>query len=277
MPELPEVETVARGLDRYIPGRIVERTVVRRRDILRRISLPASRLIGVEILRVERVGKNVVVRCGAGLSMVVNLGMTGRLLFSETGRFPAEYSGRHLHLRICFKPGGELRYHDPRRFGSILITGHDDIAGLLGLGEDPFQMRTQSFRTLLSRRRAAVKSILLNQKFISGMGNIYIDEALFYAGIHPAAPGERAARRARELLMAARTVLRRAIRSGGTTVRDFRSADGSNGYFQHKLAVYGRDGESCLRCGSVIRKIRVSGRGTHFCPACQPLDSKKPE
>ena len=277
MPELPEVETVARGLDRYVPGRIVERVVVRRRDIFRPASMRGKVLEGVKILHVERVGKNIVVRCSAGLSMVVNLGMTGRLLFSESGIFPDEFSSRHLHVRILCTAGGELWYHDPRRFGSILITSEHDIARLLGLGEDPFEMKTKTFRTLLSRRRAPIKSLLLNQKLISGMGNIYIDEALFYAGVHPSIPARKAAPRARELLSAARTILRRAIRSGGTTVRDFRTADGSNGYFQQKLAVYGRDGDSCVRCKSVIRKIRVAGRGTHFCPACQPVVNRPEE
>lgn len=270
MPELPEVETVARGLHRYVTGGTVARATCRRADIMRRGSLRLRRLEGGTVAGVERIGKNIAVRFDSRLTLVVNLGMTGRLLYSETGRFPREYAGRHLHMLLHFTAGGEMRYHDPRRFGSLLVTDREEIASLLGLGKDPFQMSPREFHALLRGRRAPVKSILLNQKLISGMGNIYIDEALFRAGIDPAAPANAAAGRSGELLQAARAILRRAIRAGGTTVRDFRNAEGANGYFQRELVVYGRAGEPCIRCGSPLVRTVVAGRGTHFCPSCQP-------
>lgn len=269
MPELPEVETVVRGLARCVRDLTIEEAVVMRRDILRPGSLDQTVLAGARVAGVERAGKNVVLRLTPRMAVVVNLGMTGKLLFHGPGGCSSVHREPHLHAAIRFSSGGVLCYHDARRFGSILITRSRDIPAHLRIGQDPFRMGARDFHELLKGRRATIKAVLLNQKHISGLGNIYVDEALFRAGVHPATPSWDAAKRARLILTAARTVLKRAIRRGGTTVRDYRTHDGSIGSFQHELAVYGRTGRPCIRCGTPIQKTIVAGRGTHFCPVCQ--------
>ncbi|MEJ2722120.1 MAG: zinc finger domain-containing protein, partial [bacterium] len=161
--------------------------------------------------------------------------------------------------------------YDPRRFGYIYITPNDDIRGELGIGPDPFEIGRQGSRleAVLRRKSAPIKSILLDQHLLSGIGNIYADEALFAARIDPRTRGAAAASRIETLLSAAREVLAHAIAHGGSTVRDYRKPDGSPGSFQDHHAVYGRGGEPCLACGTVIRRIVISGRSTHFCPVCQ--------
>jgi formamidopyrimidine-DNA glycosylase len=145
----------------------------------------------------------------------------------------------------------------------------------LNIGPDPFEMRPRMLAATLDHRSAPVKSLLLNQKLIAGLGNIYVDEALFGAGIHPTTPGCEVAAGAGELLTVIRRVLRRAIRHRGTTLRDYRTLDGDSGAFQLRLSAYGREGEPCRRCSSPIERIVMGGRGTHFCPRCQPLQKKR--
>jgi len=198
--------------------------------------------------------------------MAVHLGMTGRLLWTQGARDPAL---PHLHARWGLSGGAELRLVDPRRFGYVLVGAPEAVRASLAIGPDALSITADQLASALQARRAPVKSLLLDQRIVAGLGNIYVDESLFLAHVHPLTPGHRAARRAREILSAARRVLANAIDARGTTLRDYRRPDGSPGEFQVKLRVYGREGESCVRCRARIRKIEVGQRGTHFCPRCQ--------
>lgn len=226
-------------------------------------------LAGRTIARVERAGKNAVFRFDPPAVMVVNLGMTGQLLLHPSCGCLPEASGRHLHGRFVLDDGSELRYYDIRRFGFIFVTRESDVFAALGIGPDPFDADPCDLAKVLRGREAAIKPLLLDQRILSGVGNIYADETLFDAGIDPRKPGAAVAPRAEGLLAAARRILESAIAHKGSTIRDYRRPDGSRGGFQHLHAVYGRKGEPCVRCGAPIRKIVLGGRGTHFCPTCQ--------
>jgi len=269
MPELPEVENVVRGLAGPLCGRTVARARLSRRDLYRAGSLPLSRLNGSKITGVERIGKAILFRTAPPSPvLVVHLGMTGNLLLADGG-CPA--SRRHRHAVMTMDDGLRVEYVDPRRFGFLWVGVGDDLVRRLNIGPDPFQLTATELGRRLAGRKAPVKSLLLDQRLISGLGNIYVDETLFRASIHPLMPGGVAAADARGLLREARRVLRRAILHGGTTIRDFRKADGSAGSFRQRLAVYGREGAPCPRCRAAIRRIVVGARGTHFCPNCQRM------
>ena len=267
MPELPELETIVTGLRPLLVGRSIVRTWLRYRTLYRRGSLRLPWIKGRAIVAVERIGKNALFRFEPSALMVINLGMTGRLLVAAGSGVPP--SNKHLHARIYLDGGDELRYYDARRFGHIYIAESCDFRHDLNIGLDPFAADSRYLRTALDHRKAPIKSLLLDQRILSGIGNIYADEMLFYAEIDPRTPGDRVAPHAARLLKHARSVLKDAIRHGGSTLRDYRRSDGSAGEFQRYHAVYGRAGEHCIECGSEIRKIVLSGRGTHFCPNCQ--------
>jgi formamidopyrimidine-DNA glycosylase len=165
--------------------------------------------------------------------------------------------------------GLRVEYVDPRRFGYLWVGRGDRLDRSLNIGPDPFQLTAMELGRRLAGRTAPVKSLLLNQRLMSGLGNIYADETLFRAAIHPLAPGGVAAADAGGLLRAARWVLRRAIQYGGTTIRDYRMADGAAGSYRRRLAVYGREGAPCVRCRATVRRVVVGARSTHYCPACQ--------
>jgi formamidopyrimidine-DNA glycosylase len=269
MPELPEVETVVRELRRRLPGAVITRASLTAADLYRRDSRNVDVLAGSTVTAVERRGKAIVVRCDSSagpLDMAVHLGMTGQLLWTADAGEPGAL---HLHARWGLSNGAELRLVDPRRFGYVLVGSPHDVAASLDIGPDALEITPAQLARALEGRSAPVKSLLLNQKVIAGLGNIYVDESLFLSRVHPLTPGRRAAPRARAILSAARRVLTRAIAARGTTLRDYRQPDGSQGEFQVKLRVYGREDRPCVRCRARIRKIEVSQRGTHFCPACQ--------
>ena len=272
MPELPEVETVVRELRAHLPGRNIVRASLTAADLYRRGSGRISALAGAHIESVNRRGKAIIVtlraRPGKPDRLVVHLGMTGRLDWNPAVS-RASRAISHLHARILFTDGSELRYIDPRRFGFIFVGSAQAVDETLRMGPDPFEIDSAALAAKLAKRTAPIKSLLLDQHIVSGLGNIYVDEALHGAKVHPLTTGARASTHASEILAEARAVLSRAILARGTTLRDYRRTDGSTGEFQIKLAVYGREGEKCPRCGSVVRKIVVSQRGTHFCPRCQ--------
>jgi formamidopyrimidine-DNA glycosylase len=286
MPELPEVETVVRELRAVLPGREIVRASLTAPDLYRRGSLTVARLAGVRVEGVRRKGKTIIVtgRRGGGMSagaereiLLVHLGMTGRLEWfdrarvrppSRARRTPADRR-EHLHARWAFADGSELRYYDPRRFGSVFVGTDVDVDAVLRIAPDPFEITPGALADALAGRRASIKSLLLDQRVVSGLGNIYVDESLHLARVHPLTTGRHASVQAGAILRAARRVLSRAIEAGGTTVRDYRRTDGGRGDFQRRLSVYGRAGEACARCGTAIVRIEVAGRGTHFCPQCQ--------
>lgn len=292
MPELPEVETVARGVDMRARGRrIVSVWLGSKPEPFR--SSPAeivAMLTGSKIESVHRVGKHIVVdltqrptgrqkenRRGQWL---VHLGMTGRLLVSQ----PDVPVPPHTHAIVQLDDDREIRFIDPRRFGRLAVINLSQTkknasdsakasstgGGFTGTGCEPLDISPDAFRALFRGRKSPIKSALLNQKLLQGVGNIYADESLFRAGIRPRrqASGLSGKELAR-LHIAVQTVLREAIALGGSSVSDYVDADGAKGFFQLEHRVYLRTGKPCLVCQTPIRRIILGGRGTHYCPSCQ--------
>ena len=297
MPELPEVETIAQGLDKRVAGDTVESVWIgsRQQPLKSPADLIASTLEGKRIVRVHRAGKHIVVdlegasralrtalrtkkgthavrgqtRQAAPLSpldaqaqWVVHLGMTGRIVVCE----PAAEVAKHTHLIAKLASGRELRFIDPRMFGKLSVhAGGFDPGGL-----EPLEVSEEQFVALFRGRKTPIKSALLNQKLLRGVGNIYADESLFRAGIRPR---RRAATITRENLgklhRAVREVLREAIALGGSSISNYVDADGEEGFFQLQHRVYGREGEPCLVCRTTIRRVVLAGRSSHYCSNCQ--------
>ncbi len=274
MPELPEVETVARGLAVRITGAVVEGVHLARADMLHGHAVaPEEILPGRRVNAVRRCGKHVRIDCDAGVALLVHLGMTGRLSACPPDR-PVE---THTHLRITFRDHAwEMRFIDPRRFGALwlIAAGNGREPAWRGRrlpadSPDPLQITPAAWAAMMARKRQ-IKALLLDQQPISGVGNIYCDEALHRAGIHPLAVAAGLdPERVRRLHRCLRAVLREAIRAGGSSVSDYRNADDARGWFQIRHRVYGRAGQPCRTCGTPIVKTVIAGRGTHFCPVCQ--------
>ena len=269
MPELPEVETTRRGVSPHCRGEIVQDLVVRESRL--RWPVPGQLrqgLVGRVIETVERRGKYLLFRTSAG-SMLVHLGMSGSLRVVDRAQAP----GKHDHIDIQLASGACLRYHDPRRFGCFLWLAPGEQHPLLShLGPEPLSDDFDGdYLYRLSRgRSSAVKSFIMNGKVVVGVGNIYANEALFLAGIHPRRAAGRISRtRHRVLADYIKQVLTSAIEQGGTTLRDFVGGDGKPGYFAQQLYVYGRAGEACKRCGGLLREGRLGQRTTVFCVTCQ--------
>ncbi len=291
MPELPEVETIARGVhDRLRGDRIVEAWFSSYPQPFKTPPVQQSReLAGRVILAVHRTGKHIVfelsspapkrtAKRSAGTlasrpdaiqpdaQWIVHLGMTGRLLVTTSDGPLAP----HTHARLHLASGRELRFVDPRRFGRLEFRSLAAGAGFAPPGSEPLEVSERQFAALFRSRRLPVKAALLNQSLLAGVGNIYADESLFRAGIRPRRRTHRIAIAEYDRLrLALREVLRQAIRLGGSSVSDYVDADGMRGFFQLEHCVYQRTGEPCRRCGTPIRRILVGGRGTHYCPKCQ--------
>jgi formamidopyrimidine-DNA glycosylase len=270
MPELPEVETTRRGLLPHLVGRRIRGAVVRNGNL--RWPVPRDlprRLRGEELLAIRRRGKYLLFDCRRG-HLIVHLGMSGRLTLVPDGE-PVRV---HDHVDVQFEGKQSLRLTDPRRFGAMLwVAGPAERHVLLrGLGLEPFDPAFDgaALERLARGRRVAVKHFLMNARIVTGVGNIYASEALFRAGIHPLRSVGRISRaRWQRLALAVQETLENALAAGGTTLRDFASAEGLPGYFQHEAAVYGREGLPCERCGTPIRAQRQGQRSTFFCPGCQ--------
>lgn len=270
MPELPEAETIARQLRPHLVGRRIASVRLARSDVLRGdLRRAQAVLVGRRVRQIVREGKRIHLAVDANAGLVFALGMTGRLTVARSN----EPLDPHTHLRLGLeRTGRELRFSDSRRFGGVwLLDGVAEGAAspLAPLGPDPMTMTWKVFRRLLGARRQ-IKSLLLDQRRICGLGNIYVDESLFAARIHPRTLASRLGEQSgKRLLRSIRRVLRSAIAAGGSTVRDYRGAVGSTGTFQHRHQVYGRAGEPCRRCGTALQRIVLAGRGTTFCPRCQ--------
>lgn len=262
MPELPEVETVVRSLAPAVTGRRIRNAEFRQPRVLIGDADESARMLaGRKIEKVERHGKFIVFRLRPEAVLVVHLGMTGKLLWKGA-------IAKHTHA-IFTLDGGTLLYEDSRQFGrieaSLVLPARVD-----GLGPDALLVSLEDFTRLLHARKTRMKSLLLNQSFVRGLGNIYADEALFRAGIHPLALSSRLSReRAAKLHHAMREVLLEAVDRRGSSISDYVDADGNRGSFQTLHRVYQRTGEPCVVCGTRIRRILVAQRGTHFCPRCQ--------
>jgi formamidopyrimidine-DNA glycosylase len=275
VPELPEVETVRRQLAPVLEGRRFEQVEIRDGRLTRPLDPleVAAELEGERVAGVERRGKYLIVRFDSGRALLIHLRMTGSL--------------RHLHGAVADDPharavvrlddGSDVVYRDVRRFGTWLVTEVQHLEPYLAtrLGEEPLgpEFTPSALARRLERRRAPVKAALLDQRTVAGVGNIYADEALWRARIHPLRlAGELGGDEVRRLRDAVRRALEAGIERQGATLRDYRQPSGAEGAMQHEFKVYGRAGEPCDRCGTPIDKIRVAGRGTWYCPRCQPLD-----
>ncbi|MBW2623094.1 MAG: DNA-formamidopyrimidine glycosylase [Deltaproteobacteria bacterium] len=272
MPELPEVETIVRELRSIIPGRRVERVGVKLNKIIKTGPRRLSRLLnGAEALDVQRLGKFLIFEFDAERYLVVHLRMTGQFAWhGERGGWP-----KYVHVKIQFEDGAELLYRDVRQFGRFYGFGSEEYAhwrSTIELGPDPFQISPEDFTKRLRGRKGRIKPLLLNQAFISGLGNIYVDESLFAAGIHPmVSAGALDEFEADSLHREVVRILSEAIDLRGSTVSNYRGLGGRGGEFQHFHKVYQRQGHDCPVCGCEISRMVVGGRGTYFCPACQPL------
>ena len=289
VPELPEVETIARGLDKRVAGDIIESVWIgSKKQVLKSSAAAiASTIEGKRILRVHRAGKHIVFdlettaertsekkrkvgtrvesRQAASLQTVqwiVHLGMTGRMVVCEA----AEEVVKHTHLIAKLASGRELRFVDPRMFGKLSVhAGGFDPGGI-----EPLEATEEQFVALFKGRKTPIKSALLNQKLLRGVGNIYADESLFRAGIRPRRRASKLTlAQLKKLYGAVQEVLREAIALGGSSVSDYVDADGEEGFFQLQHRVYGREAEACLVCGTAIQRVVLAGRSSHFCAKCQ--------
>ena len=274
MPELPEVETVRRQLAPVLEGRRLERVEIRDGRLTRPLDPleVAAELEGERVARVERRGKYLIVRFESGRALLIHLRMTGSLRAFDTG---VDEDDAHRRAVVRLDNGSDVAYRDVRRFGTWLLLEPGELDEYLAarLGEEPFDALFTAARlgARLHKRRAPIKAALLDQRTLAGMGNIYVDEALWRARIHPLRPAESLERNElRRLHTAIRAALEHGIARQGSTLRDYRLPDGAEGTMQREFKVYGRGGEPCDRCGTPIAKSRVGGRGTWFCPRCQP-------
>jgi formamidopyrimidine-DNA glycosylase len=274
MPELPEVETVRRRLEPVLTGRRFDQVEIHDARLVRPYDpdAVAAELQGESVASVERRGKYLIVRFDTDRVLLIHLRMTGSLRHSADGLD----DDPHRRALVRLDDGTDLSYRDVRRFGTWLLLEPGELDAYLAprLGDEPLDALFTAARLgqLLAKRRAPVKAALLDQRTLAGMGNIYVDEALWRAKIHPLRPAESLERdELRRLHRAVRTSLEHGLARQGSTLRDYRLPDGGSGAMQHEFKVYGRDGEPCDRCGTPIAKIRVAGRGTWFCPTCQPL------
>ena len=282
MPELPEVETVRRGLVPALEGATIVRVEQRRADL--RFALPADlaeRLEGARVLEVRRRAKYLVLPLSTGEALIAHLGMTGRFKVGDAvpGRFEHEAdTEKHEHLVLHAKGGAmgpaRVGFVDARRFGYWDLAWTDELEAcrhFAGMGPEPLgDWDGAALHAALRGRRTPIKSALLDQRVVAGLGNIYVCEALHRAGVSPRRQAARVGRaRADALAGHVRDVLAEAIEAGGSTLRDFASAKGSSGYFQHGFLAYGREGEPCGRCGGTIARIVQAGRSTFYCGGCQ--------
>jgi formamidopyrimidine-DNA glycosylase len=268
VPELPEVETIASGLNKRVAGDRIDSVWIGSKP--EPLKSPAreisTTLEGAQVQRVRRVGKHIVIELespkrGHG-QWIVHLGMTGKMLVvSPEAEMPV-----HTHLVARLASGRELRFVDPRRFGRLEVRH----GGFTGPGSEPLEISPQEFAALFHRSKAPIKAALLNQKLLHGVGNIYADEALSRAGIRPRRRAHTLSRaELRRLHAGLQKVLKAAIAAGGSSISDYVDAEGEEGFFQIQHRVYGREGKPCLKCKTPIKKIVVAGRGTHYCPKCQ--------
>ncbi len=274
MPELPEVETVMRGLRGPLEGRRIATAEVRVPAL--RWPLPkdlAARLAGRRVLGLSRRAKYIMIRLEGAEVLLAHLGMSGRMTVLPRGsNRPLD---KHDHVVLRTEEGLELRFNDARRFGVLDLVAEADLAEhrlLKGLGPEPLEQAFDGayLSRVLAGKITPIKAALLDQRLVAGLGNIYVSEALFFAGLSPrrlarSVPG----RRAEKLATAVKDVLRRAIAAGGSSLRDYVQTDGELGYFQHEWAVYGREDAPCPACHGKVRRLVQSGRSTFYCPRCQ--------
>jgi formamidopyrimidine-DNA glycosylase len=296
MPELPEVETIARSLDKRVRGDVIESIWLGSKpEPLKSPAAEIARTVEQKrIAGVRRIGKHIVIDLegtgraaaapmarsrqkspkiskvarhggpeGSAAQWIVHLGMTGRMLVSS----PDQEIEKHTHAIAKLESGRELRFVDPRRFGRLSVASKADFQAA---GDEPLLVELEKFVALFRDRKTPIKSALLNQTLLSGVGNIYADESLFRSGIRPRRRAVSLTKeQLRKLYLAVQEVLKEAIALGGSSVSDYVDADGEEGFFQLQHRVYGREGEPCLVCKTPIKRIVIAGRSSHYCPKCQ--------
>jgi formamidopyrimidine-DNA glycosylase len=286
MPELPEVETVARGLDRHVRGERISAVEVFRNDSIGYpdVSRFKRSLPGHSFEAAGRRGKYILAELSSDARLVVHLRMSGRLILKDRpvkgARLKELVEKAFLRVRIVFESGRELHFEDMRVFGRLWYVGPKErvekiIPGLAALGVEPLSDLDGSYLArVFSGKSQPVKNALLDQRVIAGIGNIYADESLFLSGINPLLPAGKLKRQELDNLAGNIVeVLERSIELGGTTLRDYKSLAGANGNYQNTAFVYGREGESCTICGATIERVKLAGRSAHFCPRCQPVSA----
>ena len=269
MPELPEVHTVVTTLRPGVVGRVIRGVVLNRSDILipPDVDLPGQ-LVGRKVAAVERRGKRIVFTLDDGARFYIHLGMTGQLTLVDGRKADASAAAKHTHLELDLGTR-RLRFRDPRRFGGVWWLGVDNATDD-GMGPEPLTLRPSQLARQLAKTTRAIKSALLDQALVAGLGNIYVDESLFQAGVHPLAKAnELTAPQVGRLNRAIKATLRRAIRHRGSSLRDYVDAEGGAGAFQKLHRVYDRAGKPCGKCRTPIERFVLGGRSTHFCPRCQ--------
>jgi formamidopyrimidine-DNA glycosylase len=276
MPELPEVETVRASLEPVLVGRRFERVQIADPRLVRPFDpgRVAGELEGERVDAVERRGKYLVVRFESGRVLLIHLRMTGSLRHAPRGTLADD---PHRRAVVRLDDGSDVAYRDVRRFGTWLLVERDQLGPYLDdrLGGEPLEASFTKKRLAerLAGRRAPLKAALLDQRTLAGLGNIYVDEALWRARLHPLRPaGELAPEEVARLRRGIRDALRAGIARQGASLRDYSTPDGAGGRMQHEFKVYGREGEPCDRCGTPIEKTRAGGRGTWYCPSCQPRE-----
>lgn len=267
MPELPEVETTVRGLARVLQGRRIERVETRRPDLRRDFPVDlGQRLTGSQVVGLRRRAKYGLIDTDRGDTLVFHLGMSGRWRVD-----PSEVE-KHDHFIIETDDGRRVALNDPRRFGSLDLVPTNELAAwpaIGALGPEPLDLDARELKRRLAGRTAAIKLLLLDQGIVAGLGNIYVCEALYRAGIHPRrAGGSVSLERLKRLVPAIHDVLAEAIAAGGSTLRDFASPEGELGYFSKRFSVYDREGQPCA-CGGTVNRIVQGGRSTFYCAKCQ--------
>jgi formamidopyrimidine-DNA glycosylase len=292
MPELPEVETVRRGLEPTMVGARIVAVEQRRPDL--RFPFPerfAERLQGQQVTALGRRAKYLLADLSSGEVLIMHLGMSGRFLVNQNGApfgpggFYAEAGGERTHDHVVFRlsNGAAIIYNDARRFGFMDLVPRAGLAEsrhFKDVGIEPLgnELSGEAIASLFANRKAPLKAALMDQRLIAGLGNIYVCEALFRAGLHPEAPASslatptgRPREKAHRLAQAIRDVLSEAVEAGGSTLRDYAQTDGSLGYFQHSFRVYDREGDPCVTpgCGGTVKRLVQGGRSTFYCPACQ--------
>lgn len=275
MPELPEVETVVKGLRPLITGKIITEVEIREENMIAHpkndIKAFTKDLIGSKIEGVKRRGKYIIIELNNYKDLIIHLRMTGKLLVKEV----KDFRDKHTHVIFSLNDGQEIRFNNIRKFGRVYLIDRDQpeqAGGLAELGPEPLNdnLSVDDFKKLFKKRRALMKSLLLNQKFIAGIGNIYADEILFRAAILPDRTADELSESEKEnIYHNMREILNKGIIYGGTSFSDYVNAFGEKGSFQEELRVHQREGEKCYQCGTKIKKIKISGRSTYFCPQCQ--------
>lgn len=275
MPELPEVETVVKGLRPLIKNKLVTAVEIREENMIAYpeadIEAFKNSLVGSKIIDVNRRGKYIIIELNINKNLVIHLRMTGKLLVKEV----KEFRDKHTHVIFSLNDGQEIRFNNIRKFGRVYLIdkNHPEQAGgLADLGPEPLsdQLTEADFKKLFIKRRALMKSLLLNQHFIAGIGNIYADEILFRSGVRPDRTADTLAETEKEAIYHnMREILKKGIIYGGTSFSDYVNAFGEKGSFQEELQVHQREGENCYVCNTKIEKIKISGRSTYFCPQCQ--------